>query len=309
MAGNPLIIPFSATERNWSFKDLVSLVKGHLSLYIALTAVAGHALAHNSVSYAGIGLGGWVLALSCGAGVLNNIQDRFHDRRYQRTRGRVLARGDMQILWALGMGACLVLAGLTGLAVSYSSLWPAVLGGTAVVCYNGIYTPLKKGGDTARLRAMVPGTLCGMLPPVIGWTAVEKGLAVTDPGGLMILITGLGVWQFPHFLLVFLKEKEEQKCLKKTVVGSQLYPEREYRVQVVIWSTLFSISMVLFSLWGWLVSPSMSLILFSLSVSLPLFMSAILLRKNQWGRSLDLGFWALNLAMLAYLVIILLDRA
>jgi len=101
MAGNPLTISAAVNARGLSLRDLFGLVKVHLSLYIALTAVAGHALAQNRLSVESLTLGGWVLLLSCGAGVLNNIQDRRRDRLCKRTKARVLARGDMTVGHAL----------------------------------------------------------------------------------------------------------------------------------------------------------------------------------------------------------------
>ena len=302
MAGNPWIISAAVDTRGLRLKDLPGLVKAHLSLYIALTAVAGHALAQNHLSYESLLLGGWVLLLSCGAGVLNNIQDRDRDRLSIRTKFRVLARGDMAAGPALIFCAGLVLVALTGLWLSCASAAPLLLGGGAIVCYNGIYTPMKQRGQKERFMAMVPGTLCGMIPPAMGWAAVDSAFAVTDRSGLYILMTGLGVWQFPHFLMVFLKENR----LDGQFLTGGFMSEGECRAQVVAWSALFSLSMVLFALKGWMVSQVLSVLLVSLALVLPLFLSFLFWKTRH--RSLDMGFWGLNLAMLGYMILILLDR-
>jgi len=305
MAGNPLPVAAAVRGRRcWNFRDVPGLVKAHLSLYIALTAVAGHALAQNRLTLESLMLGGWVLLLSCGAGVINNIQDRHRDRRSKRTMHRVLARGDMMPGHALILGTGLILIAGTGLWLSCTSAVPLLLGGGALLCYNGIYTPIKQRGARERFLALVPGTLCGMIPPAIGWVAVDKGLAVADPSGLYVLMAGLGGWQFPHFLLVFLKENSLQEPSSTGETG--FWSGGECRAQVVAWSALFSISMILFDLAGWMVSPVLSLLLLCLALALPLFMAFGLRKEGQKG--LDRGFAALNLAMLAYVILILLDR-
>lgn len=307
MSGNPILIPVCAQTRDWTFRDILSLVKGHLSLYIALTAVAGHALARNRFSLASLGLGACVLVLSCGAGVLNNIQDRGYDQRVLRTRNRVLARGDMSPQRALILAVFCILGGLTGLWLCFASSVPCVLGGIAILCYNGVYTPMKKCGTPSRFRAMVPGTLCGMIPPALGWAAVDKGIAVADLSGLYIFMAGLGVWQFPHFLLMLLRENMEDPSLSD--VGSTgFWSEKEALHQVIIWVALFSISMMLFLINGWIISNVFAGSLFFLAIGLPLFLAALFWTGPATRRRLDLGFWALNLCMLGYIFLMLLDR-
>ena len=306
MAGNSLFISLSLPGRNWSVRDFFALVKGHLSLYIALTAVAGHALAQNRLTIAGLVLGAWVLLLSCGAGVLNNVQDRRHDRHLARTRHRVLARGDLGAFGALILSALFILAALSGLWFSFASPLPLGLGLGAVLIYNGVYTPMKHLSVRARFWAMVPGTVCGMIPPAMGWTAVAKGTAVTDLSGLCILMAGIGVWQFPHFLLVFLKERGDD--LTGPVPGAFVAGTGEGLVHVFLWSCLFSASMVLFLLQGWMASQTLSVLLFLVAMGLPICLGALFLGRRRPARLFDLGFWALNLSMLVFMVLILLDR-
>jgi len=293
MAGDPLII--TAADGSWRLRDVPGLIKAHLSLYIALTAVTGHALAQNRLTIESLGLGGWVFLLSCGAGVLNNVQDRDLDRHCLRTQSRVLARGAMMPGHALTLGACLILAAGLGLWLSCPNGMPLVLGAWAIVCYNGIYTPMKQRGRW--FLAMVPGTLSGMIPPAMGWAAVDTG---AGPSGLYILMAGIGVWQLPHFLLVFLRENP----LDPTPAG--IWSAGECQAQVVAWSALFSISMMLFALTGWMASLVLTVLLFCLALALPLVLSLLFWTAGR--RSLDLGFWALNLAMLAYMILILLDQ-
>ena len=163
---------------------------------------------------------------------------------------------------------------------------------------------MKQRGPKGTVHAaMVPGTLCGMIPPAIGWAAVDNArLPWQTRSGLYILMIGLGVWQFPHFLLVFLKENrldEGNPCTGGVMVcrgnaGSRWWPGR----------LCSALSMMLFALKGGIVSGVLSgFLLVSLALFLPLFLSFLLWKARP--RSLDLGFRALNLAMLAYMALIL----
>ena len=105
----------------------------------------------------------------------------------------------------------------------------------ALICYNLLYTPLKK----QTLLAIIPGTISGMLPPLIGWTAA--GAIVTDQTIIIIMIV-LGLWQIPHFFLILLKsdntpEQNRYPSFKK------IFSKTDLKLQVLIWCGLYSLSM------------------------------------------------------------------
>jgi protoheme IX farnesyltransferase len=79
------------------------------------------------------------------------------------------------------------------------------LGFLNLVWYNGIYTPLKR----KNALAIIPGSLVGALPPMVGWVAAGGSLADTQ---IFILAFFFFIWQIPHFwllLLVFGKDYEQ----------------------------------------------------------------------------------------------------
>lgn len=306
MSGNPVILPGSAPQSRvvpygWG-KGAMELVKIHLSLYIAVSAIAGHALAHGHAGFHSLFLGGWVLALACGAAAWNNIQDRRWDRAMPRTRNRVLARKVFPLFHAKAIALGLTCAGLTGLFIFYDSAVPLVLGIIALVCYNGLYTPVKKNS----LWAMAPGVVCGMIPPAIGWTAVPEPVASSDASGLILLMAALAFWQLPHYLLV---------CLKTPLAGSNhaipgfmnIWSIREIKCQVLIWTVLFSLVMMLFLLRGWVDTPWIKWSVFFTSLALPTAMAGLIQGKKALRHPL-LCFVFLNLAMLLFLSAAVLDR-
>lgn len=79
-----------------------------------------------------------------------------------------------------------------------------LLGLFSILWYNGIYTYLKR----ATAFAVVPGSLTGALPPVIGWTAA--GGHLLDKTSLILALIFL-IGQVPHFWLLILKYGQEYK--------------------------------------------------------------------------------------------------
>jgi len=306
MSGNPVSLPRSAPGpgvvlSGWG-RGAMELAKIHLSLYIAISAIAGHALALGSAGFHSICLGGWVLVLACGAAVLNNIQDRCWDRNVARTRNRVLARQAFPLIRAKAVAAVLTGTGLAGLLVFYDSVFPVLLGIIALICYNGLYTPVKK----ISLWAMVPGIFCGMIPPAIGWTAVPGTMASTDISGLVLLMSALGLWQFPHFLLVCLKAPSPGT--KRGVPGfTGIWSAGEVKCQVLIWTALFSLVMVLFLLRGWVHTPWIRSSVFFTALSLPPAMAGLLLARRTL-RCPVFCFGLMNLSMLLFLGAVILDQ-
>jgi protoheme IX farnesyltransferase len=96
----------------------------------------------------------------------------------------------------------LLFFGLLILFAATKTILPLLAAIFAVLLYNGVYTPLKK----RTILAIIPGAICGALPPYIGWLGGGGG-AVSYTA---VLLIGLFVlWQIPHFWLVLLNFKED----------------------------------------------------------------------------------------------------
>jgi protoheme IX farnesyltransferase len=79
----------------------------------------------------------------------------------------------------------------------------ALLAGiVAVLLYNVVYTRLKE----RTLYALLPGALCGAMPPYIGYLAAESGGSVFH-AALPVLL--LFFWQVPHFFLILMNHKQD----------------------------------------------------------------------------------------------------
>lgn len=302
MSGNRVLVsdPVLPSHLIGAFFELTKI---HLSLYIALSAVFGHVLAQDQFSMTSLGLGLFVLILTAGSAIFNHIQDREFDPWFARTRNRCLVQKTIPPSMAALLAAGLVLIGLGGLFLCFPGLKASGLGLLALFCYNALYTPLKKKS----LGAIVPGALCGMLPPAIGWAAVPRSVAVADVTGLFIVLVVFGVWQIPHFFIILLKQLPGELEAAPFPSFFRIFSRREIKGQVLIWTSLYSLGVLLFLLKGWIHSLGLSLSLGGAALGLPFLMAAILGRKQN-AASLPLCFFAINLSMLFFMGLTILDR-
>ena len=223
--------------------DYVQLFKVHLCLYICLSTILGYVTAAGRFSVdAGI-IGILVLVLALGSAALNNIQDREYDLSFARTANRTLPRKRIPLTHAIVPAVFLITTGLWGL-YSVAGRSCLIIGLLAVVAYNGLYTPLKK----ITPLAFIPGTLSGALPALIGWTAA--GSDMNDPTILMIMGI-LMVWQVPHTLMILIVSKDRQighGGLRRYPCLTDLFPVKELKLQVLIWTNLYSLGILFFLL-------------------------------------------------------------
>ncbi len=270
-------------------KHYIELLKFHLCAYIGLSAVFGHVMALQKISPDSFFLGAFVFLLACGSAVLNNIQDREFDSFFERTCNRSLPRKKVPVRHAAGMAVLLILAGLFGVFSAFG-LIPALAGVAALISYNGLYTPLKKRS----LLAILPGSLCGMLPPLLGWTAA--GGHPLD-SRIILLMLVFGLWQIPHFFIILIKNGNTSSGCQTFPSFSKIFSETEIRLQTLIWTSLYSLSILLFSMNGFLNMPVLFSVFFINALVIIVFVSAAMLKKD----TLPSAFAAINLSMLFFM--------
>lgn len=196
-----------------SYKSVLKLMKLKVSVAVTFTAIAGFIMYSHNISTDIIGLMVGVLLLASGSSALNQVQEAEYDALMPRTSMRPIPAGLLTKDDALLFSVIFILSGSILLFGVYGAV-PALLGLFNVLWYNGIYTPLKR----ITAFAVVPGSLVGAVPALIGWTAA--GGSVNAPS---ILFVGLFlfIWQVPHFWLLMLKYGEEYRQAGfKTVTGT-----------------------------------------------------------------------------------------
>lgn len=177
------------------FALVCDLVKARLTFLVLLTTLVGFYLGSRGP------LDFWLMfhalagtaLLACGAAALNQLWEREHDARMQRTADRPLPSGRMQPDTVLILGGLASISGLVYLAFAVNLL-TSLLGAATLGSYVFIYTPLKR---VTWLNTAV-GAIPGALPPLMGWVASHGEL--TGEGWSLFAI--LFFWQIPHFLAI-----------------------------------------------------------------------------------------------------------
>lgn len=218
----------------------VRLAKGLLCLMLGLTTVFGFLLASPGYSAGLVVVSVGVTLLAGGAATLNSLQEWRRDALMRRTGCRPLPRGDLSPSQALRQALVLIAGGLLLLTLLPGPL-PLAVGLLALLLYNGVYTPLK----ARTLLAIVPGALCGGLPPVIGWLAA--GGQPESPVVLQIMLL-LVLWQIPHSWLVMLMYRDDDHASRMPNNMLRYLSESVLRRLLVPWVGALAAAMALFCL-------------------------------------------------------------
>ena len=222
-------------------KLLMELNKVKITFAVMLTTIAGYLLAGQSFD-AGIilpTLGIFILA--CGSAALNHYQDKDKDMLMERTRNRPIPSGKISPNMVLVIAFIEVALG-TYIIYIGSNFLAAQLGLLALIWYNFIYTPLKR--KTA--FAVVPGSVIGALPPMVGWVAAGGSLA--DPN-LIILAFFFFIWQVPHFWLLMLKYGKEYEAAGYPSITAQVSIEQIKR-STFMWTAATAVTALMIAVSG-----------------------------------------------------------
>ncbi len=211
-------------------KVRLELAKAPKSLLISVSSLFTFIIKTPEINPQLILTGLSVFVLASGAATLNNYQDRHLDSQMQRTRNRPLPSSRISPRQTIIQAVFLLSLGLAGLSLAVASPALPLLGAAAIVAYNFIYTPLK----TISLLAILPGAVCGMLPPCIGWLAAGGKM---DSITLWSIMAIFGLWQLPHFWLILLLHPEDYVRSKVPSMLHLFSPEELRKV-------LFNIVMV-----------------------------------------------------------------
>ena len=180
--------------------------KVRISLPIALSALTGYALFRQHIDLQGYLLALGVFFMSCSSSVLNHWQEHLIDAQMTRTKNRPIPSGRISAQNALKLAIGFALLGSIILYFS-NPLIALGLSWLTLFFYNGVYTPLKK----VTAFAVIPGSMVGALPPMIGWAG-----AGGYPFSEMILLVAafFFIGQIPHFWLLLLMFGEQYEQAK-----------------------------------------------------------------------------------------------
>jgi heme o synthase len=230
---------------------ILQMIRPRLSTTIAASALAGYLLyphpGESSVVAAVLG----TFLLASGCSILNQVQERKTDALMRRTCSRPIPSGRMSASAGGLLSFFLMIAGLVALAHGGNLLVPT-LGLFGAALYNGIYTPLKK----VSIFALLPGALCGAVPPVIGWTAAGGGMGDFR----ILLLAGLFfLWQIPHFWFFADRYRDDYRRAGLPCVFTEFSPAQASRI-LSIWTLSLGAAAVTLPIFGLVRQPTVLLL-------------------------------------------------
>jgi len=215
--------------------------KVKITVAVSITTVTGYLL-HTTTPGADLILTVFgIFLFASGASSLNQIQEFRYDSKMDRTRhrplpsGRITEKGAVAVTLVYSLAGGLFLffgAGLAGLA----------LGALAYFWYNVVYTYLKRFNPWA----VVPGSLIGSIPPVIGW--VSAGGTVADPE-ILLIAAFFFIWQIPHFWLLIMKYGKEYESAGFPSLSKSM-TEIQIGRMIFLWVLGTAVITIVFSIYG-----------------------------------------------------------
>jgi protoheme IX farnesyltransferase len=283
--------------RKWT-NLLIELVKLRISQMVAVSTTTGYILAAGEVNWRIVPAIAGTFLLACGSAAMNQYQERDRDHMMPRTRNRPIPSGRIRPAGAFAislvlmfLGAIILLAGANPTAM--------ILGVLTALWYNGIYTPLKR----VTALAVVPGSVIGALPPMIGWTAA--GGEVFDPRALAIAFFFF-LWQIPHFWLLLLNfGKDYEKAGYPSL--TTLFSKAQLSRITFMWILATAAAGIGIPLYG--IGNSVPVFVFLLiAAGMLIWKSSGLVRTSVTRFSLRPAFLSINLFLLSVMFILSLDR-
>jgi heme o synthase len=279
-------------------KILSELTKIKITIFVTVTTALGYICYAEKFSlYMVIPLMG-ILLLSCGSAAINHIQERNTDALMHRTMNRPLPSGRISLKHAWLIASLLIISG--SLILYYAGIIALLLGLLDLVWYNLVYTPLKR----VNALAIVPGSLVGAIPPMVGWAAA--GGSLTDPR-ILVLALFFFIWQIPHFwLLLLLLSNDYERAGFPTLTSRGILDKYQLSRVTFIWILATILIGLLIPFYGLVKIPFISLLL--LIPSVWLFLKSVKLLRNQENISFKLAFREINVFVLTFIILLSIDK-
>lgn len=278
-----------------SFNDWLVLCKLNITLPVTLTTFTGFVLFKGELSTLALFVCAGVLLLASSASIINHILERKTDALMPRTTSRPLASGRIDVFSASIVALILGTLGL--LLLLRSGIIPLALGLFNMFWYTIVYTQLKK----ITAFAVVPGSLVGAIPPVIGWTAA--GGAIFDKE-IILVACFFFIGQIPHFWLLVMRYGKDYEAAGLPSL-SALLSDNQLKNLTLIWVAATAMAAVLLVVAGVFRSTYTSMAVFTMVLLL-------LFSFRKWIRLNDLpspkeAFLVINLFFLGMMLALMAE--
>jgi protoheme IX farnesyltransferase len=222
-------------------KAYLELAKVKITGAVAFSTFLGYVLFNGKINIGLLLPTLGIFLLACAASVLNHYQEYDTDALMERTKNRPIPSGSVSPGKALLFAILLTLVGgyVLYIGAGYIGLQLGIL---ALLWYNAIYTPLKK--KTA--FAVIPGSVIGAIPPVVGWVAA--GGPIYDIRILMVSFFFF-IWQIPHFWLLALKYGKQYEDAGFPSI-TMVYSPKSLRNITFVWTITAAIAALFIPLFG-----------------------------------------------------------
>jgi protoheme IX farnesyltransferase len=238
-------------------KIFSELAKIRITSFVTLTTAFGFIAASGKISLEIITVLLGVLLLAFGSAALNHYQEKEFDSMMDRTKNRPIPSGKITSKNALAISVFLILLGSLVLIIG-ANILAFSLALLNLIWYNFVYTLLKR--KTA--FAIVPGSLVGAIPPIIGWVAGGGGLFNPQ---IIAIASFFFIWQIPHFwLLLLVMDKDYQQAGFPTL--TQVFSRSQLSRITFIWIISTAVTGFMITLFGLVTDIWISLALFICSL-------------------------------------------
>jgi protoheme IX farnesyltransferase len=272
--------------------NILALIKYKVSIAVSFTAITGYLVYTRSFDLHLIPLILGLFLLASGSSALNQYQESKYDALMPRTMNRPIPTGKMSPLEALIISILLILSGSTVFYYFFDST-TVFLGLLNVIWYNLIYTKLKR----ITAFAVVPGSLVGAIPALIGWTAA--GGYVFDKA-IVFIAFFLFIWQIPHFWLLMLKYGKEYEQAGFPTINQTTSPI-SLKIIILSWIIGTSVASLMVPLFLTNVSLGFFLVVFMLNIA---FVGFFL--KLSFGKIAELNFRKSFISINIYMMVFML---
>lgn len=223
----------SGYRSNNLFQIILELSKVRITIAVAFTTLAGYVLTKGTIDTGVLLPVTGIFLMACGSSALNHLQERISDARMKRTSSRPLPSGKVSKDGVIVTAAVEILAGGLVLFLSVGTT-PLLLGFFALLWYNIVYTGLKR----KTVHAVIPGSVIGAVPPMVGW--VSGGGSMIDTKAIIMALFFF-MWQIPHFYLLAYKYGEEYEAAGFPSLSSKYTPFRIRRM-IFYWVIMTAIA-------------------------------------------------------------------
>ena len=277
---------------------LVELGKVRITFFVAITTSVGFILYSGNLTEKIILPSIGVFLLACGSSALNHFQEKDKDVLMDRTKGRPIPSGRISPGNALVVSFVLIF--VSSLIIFYSAnLTALILGWVNLFWYNVVYTPLKRINS----MAIIPGSIIGALPPIIGWVAA--GGSILDPK-ILVVAMFFFIWQIPHFwLLLMIYGSDYEKAGFPTL--TKIFNNKQLSRITFTWISALATSCLLIPLFD--VSKNIVSLVLIVLLGLALIWKSKIILTNYFEKIIfRKAFLEINLYVLAIVVILSFDK-